>query len=503
LENAESKALENQPDEPSGQNPQAAPALHQHDHEGGEGGHAHEHAHSHGSQLPPMDPVCMREVTVEIPAEAVEKQQQAIIDQYAKQARVPGFRKGKVPASVVKNRFKDEVTSDLVEQLVPQYFRAAVMKAGYRPVSQPHIFGLEFTPGEPMKFKAAFEVLPDFELGEYKVKVEKPEVTVSDEEVEKEIKQLQERQASYDPVNEERGAKQGEFVQVSFEATPKGPEGEGADAKSKGEPSSAKAAGDAAGGETEQKSEAAKPVQMDEVLVEIGGANTIPEFSENLKGAKAGEERSFEVAYPADFYDHRLAGLTFNYKVKVNAIKTKSVPELNDDFAKELSNEFKTLEDLKQRIRENMELERRHQAEHDVKGKVVDELVAKHDFAVPRSLVEHQIDLRLERGLRALAAQGMKTEEMKRMDFARLRAGQREAAVKEVKSNVLLAKIAMKENIQVSDEELEQEITAMAQQMQQPADEVKRRLLQDGSIDRLRDRMRTEKALNFLYEQAG
>ncbi|HET9836848.1 MAG TPA: trigger factor, partial [Candidatus Angelobacter sp.] len=459
---------------------------------------------------------CVREVSVEIPAEVVDKQQKAIIEQYAKQARVPGFRKGKVPASVVKNRFKDEVTSDLVEQLVPQYFREAVMKAGHRPVSQPQIFGLEFTPGEPMKFKAAFEVLPDFELGEYKVKVEKPEVKVGDEEVEKEITQLQERQASYDPVNEERGAKKGEFVQVSFEAKPKGPAGEAAgESEEKGESveakagtaeasrSSAKAEGEEASETTDSKSEEARPVQMDEVLVEIGGANTIPEFSENLKGAKAGEERSFEVAYPADFYDKRLAGLTFNYKVKVNAIKTKSVPELNDDFAKELSNEFKTLDDLKQRIRENMELERKHQAEHEVKGKVVDELVAKHDFAVPRSLVEHQIDLRLERGLRALAAQGMKTEDMKRMDFARLRAGQREAAVKEVKSNVLLAKIAIKENIQVSDEELEQEIAAMAQQMQQPVDEVKKRLMQDGSVERLRDRIRTEKALNFLYEQAG
>ena len=502
MENAESKALENQPDDPRTSASTGQPSEHQHehphDHEHGEG----EHTHS-GPQMPPMDPACVREVSVEIPAEVVDKQQKAIIDQYAKQARVPGFRKGKVPASVVKNRFKDEVTSDLVEQLVPQYFREAVMKAGYRPVSQPQIFGLEFTPGEPMKFKAAFEVLPEFELGEYKVKVEKPEVTVSDEEIEKEMKQLQERQASYDPVNEERGAKKGEFVQVSFEAKPKGPEGETAEAAATDEQSSAKPGGEEAAAAGESKSDAAKPVQMDEVLVEIGGANTIPEFSKNLKGAKAGEERSFEVAYPADFYDKRLAGLTFNYKVKVNAIKTKTVPELNDDFAKELSNEFKTLDDLKQRIRENMELERRHQAEHDIKGKVVDELIAKHDFAVPRSLVEHQIDLRLERGLRALAAQGMKTEDMKRMDFARLRAGQREAAVKEVKSNVLLAKIAMKENIQVSDEELEQEVTAMAQQMQQPPDEVKRRLVQDGSIDRLRDRMRTEKALNFLYEQAG
>ena len=162
------------------------------------------------------------------------------------------------------------------------------------------------------------------------------------------------------------------------------------------------------------------------------------------------------------------------------------------------------MDDLKQRIREGMEAERNHQAEHDVKGKLLEELLAKHDFAVPRSLVEHQIDLRLERGLRALAAQGMKTEDMKRMDFGRLRAGQREAAVKEVKSNVLLAKIAVKENLQVSDEELDQEIAGMAQQMQQPVDEVKRRILQDdGAADRLRERMRTEKALNFLYGKSN
>ena len=158
MENIESKALENQPDD----TPESSAQADEH----GEHEHAHNHAHSHGPQMPPMDPACVREVNVEIPAEVVEKQQQAIIDQYAKQARVPGFRKGKVPASVVRNRFKDEVTSDLVEQLVPQYFREAVIKAGYRPVSQPQIFGLEFTPGEPMKFKAAFEVLPDFELGE-------------------------------------------------------------------------------------------------------------------------------------------------------------------------------------------------------------------------------------------------------------------------------------------------------------------------------------------------
>ena len=552
MKNAESKALKNQPEdrtEPQGQAaehdsqagaPSPEPAVHEQAHEHGpEGEHAHNeaHAHPHGPQLPPMDPACVREVSVEIPADVVSKQQEAIVQQYARQARVPGFRKGKVPASVVKNRFKDDVTSDLVEQLVPQYFREAVMKAGHRPISQPHIFGLEFTPGEPIRFKAIFEVLPDFELGEYHVKLEKPEVKVGDEEVDAEIKQLQERQASFDPVNEDRGAQKGDFVQVSFEAMPSTPENQkpaSRGSRSKGAAKEAESGGEAAsagseekegaetkaegahtperatparsgdpGAEASRSGEEAKPVQMDEVLVEIGGADTIPEFTEHLSGARPDEERSFEVSYPEDFYDKRLAGLTFNYKVKVNAIKTKNLPELNDDFAKELSNEFKTVDDLKQRIRENLELERRHHAENEAKGKLVDELLAKHDFPVPRSLVEHQIDLRLERGLRALAAQGMKTEDMKRMDFGRLRAGQREAATKEVKSNVLLAKIAIKENIQVSDEELEQEIAAMAQQMQQPVEEVKRRLMEEGSVDRLRDRMRSEKALNFLYQQAG
>ncbi|HET9284704.1 MAG TPA: trigger factor [Candidatus Angelobacter sp.] len=500
MDNAESKALENQPDETpeeQGSTGEQTPTSHEnaeHAHDHSEHGHAHPPA-----SVPPMEEACKREVEVEIPAAVVSKQQDAIVRQYTKQARVPGFRKGKVPANLIKNRFNNEVTSDLVESLVPQYFREAVVKAGYRPVSQPHIYKLEYTPGEAMKFKAAFEVLPEFELADYStIKVNKPEIKVTDEEVDAEIKQLQERQASYDPVNDDRGAETGEFVQVSFEARPKGLEAEPGEAEAEEGAGSEQAAA-----EGEDSAKATQPVQMEEVLVEIGGANTIPEFTEHLSGAKAGDERSFDVNYPEDFYDKRLAGQSFSYKVKVNAIKKKTLPELNDDFAKELSQEFNGMDDLKQRIRENMALERNHQAEHETKGKLLDELLAKHDFAVPRSLVEHQIDLRLERGLRALAAQGMKTEDMKRMDFGRLRAGQREAAVKEVKSNVLLAKIAIKENIQVSDEELDQEIAGMAQQMQQPVDEVKRRILQDdGAADRLRERIRSEKALNFLYSKA-
>ncbi len=492
LDNPETPSSEHQPEE--GQTIEAQALEGQHDHDHGEPGHTHPQG------PPPMDPACKREISVEIPADVVAKHQETLVQQYSKQARIPGFRKGKVPASMVRNRFSSEITSDVVEHLVPQYFREAVVKGGYRPVSQPHIYGLEFTPGEPIKFKAAFEVLPEFDLGDYKaIKVERPDVTVTDEQVDHELKLLQEKQASFDPVEEEGGARNGEFVQVSFEARPKNladdePEAETAEAKSE----EAKTAES-----PDQKAADAQPVQMEEVLVEIGGANTIPEFTKNLAGAKAGEERSFEVSYPEDFYDKRLAGMTFDYKVKVNAIKKKTLPELNDDFAKELSPDFQNLGDLKQRFRENMEAELKHKTEHETKDKLIEELLARHDFPVPRSMVEHQIDLRLERGLRALAAQGMKTEDMRRMDFGRLRAGQEEFAIKEVKSSVLLAKIAIKENIQVSDEELNNEIAAMAAQMQQPVEEVRKRLTEDNAVERLRDRMRSEKALNLLYSNSN
>ena len=484
MDNAESKSIENQ--ETQSLEDQTL------EQEGLEGHAEAEHNHDHGADVPPMDPACRREISVEIPADVVTKQQESLVQQYSKQARIPGFRKGKVPASMVRNKFSGEITSEVVEKLVPQYFKEGVLKAGFRPVSQPHIYGLEYTPGEPMKFKAAFEVLPEFELSDYKeTKVAKPQINVTDEEVDAEVKQLQERQASYDPIDDERGAKKGEFVQVSFEATPKS----GADAET--EP---KQEGSAEGADVAQKP--AQPVQMDEVLVEIGGENTIPEFTKHLSGAKAGEERNFDVSYADDFYDKRLAGQVFSYKVKVNALKKKTVPELNDEFAQELSPELKTFDDLKKLIRDNMEAERRHKLEHEAKDQLVEELLAKNDFSVPRSMVEHQIELRLERGLRALAAQGMKTEDMRHMDFARLRAGQLDAAIKEVKASVLLAKIAIAEKIQVTDEDLDQEIAAMAQQMKQPVEEVRGRLIKDNAVERLRDRMRSEKALNWLYSNA-
>ena len=434
----------------------------------------------------PVNDPCRQQITVEIPVEEVTEREEALVQQYSKQARVPGFRKGKVPASVVRNRFADQLREELLERLVPEYFRVAVMSGGFRPISAPSITDLKANPGEAIRFTASFDIMPEIELGDYKgIKVEKPNIQVSDEDVDAEIKALQERQASFDPVEEDRVLVNGDFAQVAFTATPKE---EVATQNSPQQPKQAKPP---------------EPVKMDDVLVEIGSPTTVPEFSQNLRGLKAGEEKEFEVTYASDFHDQRLAGKTFSYHVKVNSIKKKTLPELNDDFVRELSPEIESLDKLREMIRENLREQRQHEAEHEAKEKLIDALVEKHEFPVPRSMVEHHIGLRLERGLRALAAQGMRKEDMKRMDFRRLSAAQEPAAIKEAKSGLLLHKIADAENIQVSDEELDREIASLAYHTQQSPEDVRKQLTQEDGLERIRARLRGEKALNFLYEQAG
>jgi trigger factor len=412
-----------------------------------------------------------REISVEIPAEEVTRETEAIIQKYQKMARLPGFRRGHVPASIIRQRFKEDLKSDVVEALVPRYFRKEAEKLGMIPVSQPRVTDLHIHEGEPMRFKASFEILPEINVEGYKeLRADHSQIEVKDEEVEEALNNVREQHATFTSI-EGRPLADGDFAQASMDGKPK-------------------------------DDESGKPVHMDEVLIEIGGKNTVPEFTTNLRGANAGETREFEVSYPDDANDKRLAGKTFIYTVKVNATKQKNLPELNDEFAKELG-EFSSLDQVRKQIRENMLAERKRAAEREAKDKLVTELIRRNDFEVPESLVDRQIDIRLERGLRALAAQGMKMEDMKKMDLPRLRAGQRDQAVQDVKSSLLLERIAELEGIQVGDEELHREIAALAQQTKQTPEAVRARLTQDGGLDRIRNRIRSEKTLDFLYHQSA
>ncbi len=413
-----------------------------------------------------------REISVEIPAAEVARETEIIVQKYQKVARLPGFRSGHVPASIIKQRFKEDLKSDVVEALIPRYFRQEAEKLGMVPVSQPRVTDLHIHDGEPLRFKASFEIMPEIKVEGYKeLRAEHPQIEVKDEEVEEALNSVREQHATFTAI-EGSPLGDGDFAQASMDGRPKEDDG------------------------------TAKPVHMDEVMIEIGGKNTVPQFTENLRGANAGDERQFEVVYPEDTNDKRLAGKTFVYTVKVQAVKQKNLPDLNDEFAKQLG-EFTSLDQVRKQIRDNMEAERKQTAEREAKDKLVAELVKRNDFEVPESLIDRQIDLRLERGLRALAAQGMKMEDMKKMDLPRLRAGQHDQAVQDVKSSLLLERVAELEGISVSEDELNHELEALAAQTKQTSEAVRARLTQDGGLDRIRNRIRSEKTLEFLYHQSA
>jgi trigger factor len=415
---------------------------------------------------------CEREVSVEVSAEEVSREWKTTVARLQKHARIPGFRSGKVPATIIRSKFEQDIKSEIVEHLVPTAFREETKRQNLIPIGQPKVVELELEEEKPLRFKAIFEVLPPFEVEGYKeIKVAREPLEIKDEEVQKTIDGLREQNSTYVNVDEDRGLADGDFGSVAFKSTSQEP--------------------------------GAEPVEMNDVLVAIGGENTLPDFTENLRGAKAGETKSFDVTYAEDFGDKRLAGKTLHYDVEVKGIKTKSVPELNDEWVKDLGqDDMNTLEDLRTRIRDGIEHEKKHQAEHKVKEEILQQLTTKFAIDVPTLLVENSIDQRLERGLRSLVSQGLRAEDIKRMDLSRLREGQREGAVRDVRANLLLEKIADLEGIQISDEDLDKEISAAAQQSKQNPLALRKQLEDSNGLDGLRQQMRCDRALDWLYKQS-
>jgi trigger factor len=447
-------------------NPQPEPAetAHNHDHEG----HEHDgHAHAHG---PVLNPDCTHELVLDIPAEEVTKAYRTVSKNYGKYAKIPGFRAGKVPESVVRRRFAEEIRKDVIDGLLPERFNKAVVELGKRPVGEPHVTELTVDDGKPLHVKAVFEYIPEFSIEGYQtVTVDKPSVEITEEEFQREIEQLMESRATIEPVEEERPLKDGDWAQITY---------------------SGLIAGEAD----------APPVAGEDTLVEIGGKDTVEAFSAVLRGAKVDQELKAEVIYPADYAEPKLAGRTVAYEVTVKAIKKRTVPELTDEFAQELGS-YENVAELKERVRDHLSNRKRRSVEGETKERLFMALGEKFAFAVPESLVQQQIDARLERGLRALAAQGMDPEQMRKLDFARLRMAQREGAVAEVKSNILLDSIAAEEKITVSDEELESELQLAALQSREPVETLRARLTQDGGLARIREQMRREKTATALYER--
>jgi trigger factor len=411
---------------------------------------------------------CRRELELEIPAEDVSKATERVAKEIARVARVPGFRPGKAPVSLIKRRFADDIKGEVLQSLVPEKVEKAVAEQKLSPVSQPKVDKLDFNEGQPLKFRAVFEVLPEFELGEYKgLDIEMPAMEVTDEDVSKALEETRERAAAFAPV-EGRAVENGDFVQLKLAGTPEG------------------------GGD---------PIQADSVMCHVGAEETMQPFNENLLGAKLGDHKTFDVDYPADYPDAKLSGKKFHYDADVIGIKIKKLPELNDDFAKDVS-DAATLDELKNKIRESLEHEREHRRKDLQREKIIFELVKGHDFPVPESLVEHQKDVRLERVVRSLAQQGVDPRAVN-LDWVSLRQRQEDRAKEDVKAELIIDRIASTENIDVSEEDVQHELEHLGGHSGESAEAIRARLTKQGALDRMKAKLRSDKTLDWLAQNAN
>src|SRR5271165_2248466 len=414
------------------------------------------------------DASCRRELELEIPAEEVSKASEKVAKEFAKMARVPGFRPGKAPISLIKRRFAEDIKSEVLQNLVPETVEKAVAEQKLTPVSQPQVDKLEFNEGQPVKFRASFEVLPEFALANYKaLDIEMPEMSITDETVSKTLEEMRERAATFTPV-EGRVVQDGDYVQVKLIGIS---EGEG------------------------------EPLDAESVLCHVGAEETMAPFNENLRGATVGDHKDFDVVYPVDYPDAKLAGKTFQYSVDVLGIKTKTLPEMNDEFAKDVS-DTTSLGDLKKKVREGLEHERDHRQKDLQREKVLAELVKQHDFPVPESLVEHQMDVRLERVVRSLAQQGVDPRAVN-VDWVGLRRKQEDRAKDDVKAELVVDRIATEEKIDVSEEELQRELEHMASHSGQSAEALRASLTKQGTLDRMKAKLRSDKTLDWLAQNAN
>jgi trigger factor len=436
------------------------------------------HNHQHG---PTLNPELLREIEVEVPADEVSKAFRTVTKRYQKMARIPGFRAGKVPESLIKTKFAKELRQEVLEMLVADRFQKALAEKQLTPASQPQVVDMQLFDGQPLRFKAAFEIMPEIDITGYDTtKVEKPETALSEDEYEAELTRVLDTHATVETVEEERPLVTGDWAEIEF----------------KGQLKELTVVENG-----EEKAETiTEPITGEDVLVEVGGKNTLPAFNDALTGSKPGQELTFEVSYPEDFGEPRLAGQTVAYEVTVKTIKKKTYPERTAEFAGQLGS-YDSWEAFETALREMAIGRKKDALENRAKDTMLSDLIERFQFPVPEAFVQQQIDARLDRGLRALAQQGMKPEDMRKLDFRRLRDAQRDQAVSEVKASLILDRIAEAEKIEVTEDELERELMMLSMQSREPMDVLRDRLSKDGGLDRIREQMRREKTGNVLYEK--
>jgi trigger factor len=414
----------------------------------------------------PDDQSLKHTLELTVPAEEVASETERAIQNIKARVKLPGFRPGRVPDNIIRRRFSEEIKHDVLEKLLPKHFWERAEQEGLAVAGPPSISEVHFEPGEPLRFKAEFEVAPQFELKEYKdltVTYSDPEVT--DEDVNKRLDALRDQKAEYVSVDP-RPVEKGDYAVISLHST--------------------------AGVQP--------PMSQDELTVEVGGEDTLAGFTDGLLGMTPGEDKDVEVAYPEDYGNARLAGKTVTFHIHLKAIRRKELPELDDEFARDVG-DYQNLEELRQAVRNAIFAERQYVAQQEAKNKLVETLVDMHDFPVPEAYVERQIENLVERHLHSLAAEGVDPSKVK-LDWAKIKASQRDRAIREVKASLLLQRISERENLYATEEEVDREVARIARQEREPVAATRIRLEKEQALGRIASRIRTEKTLSYLFEHA-
>jgi trigger factor len=415
----------------------------------------------------PVAESCKRSLEFSIPVNEVEAETSRVVAEVKKKARLPGFRPGKVPESLILRHYEGDIRQRVLETLIPKHLQSKFEAENLQVVGTPDISDVHFHAGEPLRFKADFEVVPEIDLGEYNgIEVVYEDPSVTDEDVEKRIEELRDQKADYVGVDPHPLA-DGDFALVSLESVA-GVEGE--------------------------------PIRTEEMQVQIAGPDTMEAFTENLRGLSPGEEKEFEISYPEDYGQPRLAGKTVRFLARVKGIQRKDLPEVNDEFAKDLG-DYRDLAELKDGVRRSLLSARTNDAQREAKEKLVDKLVDAHQFPVPETLVERQIRTRVESRLMDLAAQGIDPRSIK-VDWEKVKDAQRDRARREVKASLVLSRIAEREHIDPTRDEVDREVERIARQQHEPFAGVRLKFEKDGTLGRIARHIQTEKTLSYLFEHA-
>jgi trigger factor len=418
-----------------------------------------------------------KNVRVEIPTDIVNAEIDRVATDYSRKARIPGFRPGKAPARVIKQRFKDQILHDVAHDLIPRAVDDALREKGMEPVDTPDVRDVTIEEGQPLTFTASFDTVPPFDPGDLSaIALQRPAVAIDDAAVDGALQRLRDRAARHEPV-EGRGVDDGDTVVLDLE----------------------RYEGRRFGSEAANLRPSTPDVHKD-ASIELGAKANPPGFDAQLLGLEVGATKSFDIHYPQDYPIGELANTDVSYTVTVKGIKRRVVPELDDEFAKDLG-DFETLDALKVRVREDLEHEAKHAAEREVRGDLMKQLAARVPFEVPASMVERELERRLEDFARRLIDQHIDPRQAG-IDWSAFRESQRDVAREAVAAALALDEVTRREQLEVTEEEVEREVGRYAERTGRTPAAVRAALEKEGGLTRVAAGLRREKSIDFVMSRA-